>query len=258
MAHKSRNSEPTPNRLRGPRVAAVASVLAVGGLALTGCGPTGDVAPTPSPSEIKVDRPAVVERLGSIESLIDYAETLRLDQLSYVDYWREIYAADYEFIYGGTEYYTIYTEANANNSDREIVDNLNHMVQLAHMTPENNDFGVDYDAPFDANLGKKVVSGVVNDMNPGSGFTKFINESQDLWNGNTAASASQSPYFEMVNPDFTGSNFPCVDAVTQTEEVCRSIDVTENGETGSLRVILTPYKDAITGGNEFIWLAEER
>jgi hypothetical protein len=95
-------------------------------------------------------------------------------------------------------------------------------------------------------------------MNPGSGFTKLINQSQDFANGSIAAGASQPPYFEMVNPDFTGSNFPCIDAVTQTEEVCRSMDVTENGQTGSLRVILTAYKDAITGSTEYMWLSEER
>lgn len=207
--------------------------------------------------------PAVITRLDG-PSFEDFAKTPRDDQLTYANYLESTeYAGVYEEVYGTDEWYTSQTSASANNSDREIIDNLNHTIQIAQMTPKDHTFvgedGSEYSQLYDSTQGKKVLSGAFTENIPETGYPGYLQESLDLReDGIFAAANVVAPQFGMKDSNFTGSNFECMDDITQTNEVCRSIDIVEANKTGSLRVILTPYKDAVTGLQEFKWLALDR
>ncbi|TFD34986.1 hypothetical protein E3T37_16145 [Cryobacterium sp. TMT2-10] len=259
-------------------------VTAVLALSLTACSSStvaddGSVATAPAQSTEGMDQspskdqaseevvapemPAAISRLDGV-SFEDFAKTPRDDQLTYANHLEGTeYANAYEDIYGTDEWYTNLTPASADNSDREILDNLNHTIQIAQMTPKDHTFtgedGGEYSQLYDPTQGKKVLSGAFTENKPEVGYPGFIQEGLDMrGDGIFAAANVVAPQFTIEDPNFTGSNFECMDEVTQTNEVCRSFDIIETSKTGSLRVILTPFKDAVTGAQEFRWLAVDR
>lgn len=257
------------------------TVSALSAIALTGCAAdetpkdtAGESSELINNQEVEAQHPAFIERIKDME-VEEFVELPRDDQLTWVNYWREQYEPTYNEYYQMEPYYQKWTTPSASNSDREILENLNHIMHLAHMTPANYDFATSENeddeiaAEVDLNQGKKMISGFIYKHTPNRGVVKPMYENLDFYSGRSAIDGpmdylSSSPIegqeFNPVLPDFTGSNFECRDDTTDTSTLCRSMDVRENANTniGNLRVILVDYQDQISNSQQQHWLAIAR
>lgn len=235
-------------------------------MALSGCGAEpNDPAPSSStaaetPLETSIEMPALVARMDALD-VAKFVEQPRIDQLAYVSILIQAYSDDYEEIMGANEWYSAWTEPSETNSDREIVDNLNRVLQFTRMSPVDHSYtgpdGEEWSAAVDTLQGVKMLSGARTEITPDNG--EVGNLAHDITSyPSMAASVPAGRYYEMTRPDFIGSNFPCTDSLTETEQVCRSMDVSHGDDEGSLRAMLTPFVDAETGVDRYMWLAVVR